>query len=116
MLLNIYSDIIKHKYGHFKLNLTNNIYIYNFVYYRYLDYDVVRMRNNDDIIEYQRSLDGSYQPILIQPGQQENRAKKTENEGEHLKRNRRSLYFNKKGRPYTANRKIRKVKLALKSQ
>jgi len=83
------------------------------MYYRYLDYDVVRMRNNDDIIEFQRSLNGSYQPILIQPAQTENKATKNEQEAEPLSRNKRSLYY-KKGRPYT-NRKIRKVKLTLKT-
>jgi len=83
------------------------------MYYRYLDYDVVRMRNNDDIIEFQRSLDGSYQPILIQPEQIENKAPKAEKEAETLNRNRRSLYY-KNGRPYT-NRKIKKVKLTLKT-
>ncbi|CAI6352269.1 unnamed protein product [Macrosiphum euphorbiae] len=80
---------------------------------RYLDYDVVRMRNNDDIIEFQRSLNGSYQPILIQPAQIENKTTKNEKEAETLSRNRRSLYY-KKGRPYT-NRKLRKVKLTLKT-
>jgi len=83
------------------------------MYYRYLDYDVVRMRNNDDILEFQRSLNGSYQPILIQPAQIENKVNKNENEAEPLSRNRRSLYY-KKGKPYT-NRKIRKVKLTLKT-
>jgi len=74
---------------------------------------VVRMRNNDDIIEFQRSLNGSYQPILIQPAQIENKTTKNEKEAETLSRNRRSLYY-KKGRPYT-NRKLRKVKLTLKT-
>jgi len=72
------------------------------------------MRNNDDIIEFQRSLNGSYQPIFIQPAQLENKAINSEKEAEPLSRNRRSLYY-KKGRPYT-NRKIRKVKLTLKTQ
>lgn len=83
------------------------------MYYRYLDYDVVRMRNNDDIIDFQRSLNGSYQPIFIQPAQTENKATKNEKEAEPLSRNRRSVYYTN-GRPYT-NRKIRKVKLTLKT-
>lgn len=88
--------------------------------YRYLDYDVVRMRNNGDIVEFQRSLDGSYLPIIIQPEpqeQQENKKSETEKEAEKeaepLKRNRRSIYY-KNGRPY-ANRKIRRVKLTVKT-
>ncbi|XP_025204318.1 uncharacterized protein LOC112601103 [Melanaphis sacchari] len=82
---------------------------------RYLDYDVVKMRNNDDIIEFQRSLNRSYQPILIQPAEEiENKDTKTEKEAKPLNRKRRSLYY-KKGRPYT-NRKIRKVKLTLKTE
>uniref|UniRef100_A0A2S2NNX5 Uncharacterized protein n=1 Tax=Schizaphis graminum TaxID=13262 RepID=A0A2S2NNX5_SCHGA len=81
---------------------------------RYLDYDVVKMRNNDDIIEFQRSLNRSYQPILIQPAEEiENKDTKTEKEAKPLNRKRRSLYY-KNGRPYTS-RKIRKVKLTLKT-
>lgn len=83
------------------------------VYYRYLDYDVVRMRNNDDLIEFQRALNGSYEPIVVQPEQQENRKVESEQTAEPLKRSRRSLYH-KNGRVYT-NRKMRKVKLTFKS-
>ncbi|VVC25692.1 Hypothetical protein CINCED_3A006128 [Cinara cedri] len=82
---------------------------------RYLDYDVVRMRNNDDIIEYQRALNGSYEPIVIRPEliQQENKTAKTSNEAEPLKRNRRSLNHKKEKR--YKNRKMRKVKSTPKS-
>lgn len=81
---------------------------------RYLDYDVVKMRNNDDIIEFQRSLNRSYQPVLIQPAEEiGNKDTKTEKEDKPLNRKRRSLYY-KKGKPYT-NRKIRKVKVTLKT-
>jgi len=74
------------------------------------------MRNNGDIVEFQRSLDGSYLPIIIQPEpqeQQENKKTETEKEAEPLKRNRRSIYY-KNGRPY-ANGKIRRVKLTVKT-
>lgn len=94
---------------------TNKIFVP--VFNRYLDYDVVRMRNNDDVVEFQRAMDGSYVPIVVQPPQerQANTQAETETarEAKPLKRNRRSLYY-KKGRPY-ANRKIRKVKLTVKT-
>lgn len=84
------------------------------MYFRYLDYDVVKMRNNDDIIEFQRSLNRSYQPVLIQPAEDVgNKDMKTDKEDKPLSRKRRSLYY-KKGKPYT-NRKIRKVKVTLKT-
>lgn len=83
------------------------------MHYRYLDYDVVRMRNNDDIIEFQRALNGSYQPIMILPEQLENQKSENEKEVEPLKRSRRSLHHNK-GRAYR-NRKIKKVRLSLKT-
>lgn len=83
------------------------------VHYRYLDYDVVRMRNNDDLIEFQRALNGSYEPIVVQPEQEEHKNAEGEKTAEPLKRSRRSLYH-KNGRVYT-NRKMRKVKLTLKS-
>lgn len=71
------------------------------------------MRNNEDIIEFQRALNGSYKPIIIQTDQQENKKSENEKQTEPIKRNRRSLNY-KKSRPYT-NRKIRKVRLTLKT-
>jgi len=53
------------------------------VYCRYLDYDVVRMRNNDDLIEFQRALNGSYTPIIIQPEQQVNKVLKLKKKLSH---------------------------------
>lgn len=85
-----------------------------FVYCRYLDYDVVRMRNNDDIIEFQRSLNGSYEPIVIQPEQAENKTTEKSNENGTIKKRRRRSLFLKKGKPYV-NRKISKVKLTIKT-
>lgn len=86
------------------------------MYCRYLDYDVVRMRNNEDLIEFQRSLNGSYEPIVIQPEQEESKKTETSDEGEPIKkRSRRSAVYYKKAKPY-ANRKISKVKLTVKTQ
>lgn len=82
------------------------------VYYRYLDYDVVRMRNNDDIIEYHSALNRTYEPFVIQPElQQENKTIKLPKEAETIKRSRRSLYHKKE--PYKrfyTNLRIRKFK------
>lgn len=78
------------------------------------------MRNNDDIIQFQRALNGSYEPIVIQPEQPEQpeqpKLQKIDSKSEivPLKRTRRSLYNANKGRSYN-NRKIRKVKLSLKT-
>lgn len=84
------------------------------MHFRYLDYDVVRMRNNNDIIEFQRSLNGSYIPIIIQPElkPQEDEQTETIKEVESLKRNKRSIQY-KKSKPYR-NLKIRTVKLTVK--
>lgn len=84
------------------------------MHFRYLDYDVVRMRNNNDIIEFQRSLNGSYIPVVIQPELKQQEDKQTEiiKEAEPLKRNKRSIQY-KKGKPY-GNRKIKKIKLIVK--
>lgn len=71
------------------------------------------MRNNEDIIEFQRALNGSYEPIMIQTNQQENKKSENEKQTEPIKRSRRSLNYNK-GRPHT-NRKIRKVRFTLKT-
>lgn len=70
------------------------------------------MRNNDDI-EFQRTLNGSYQPIIIQPEQLENQKTDSEKQVEPLKRSKRSLHHNR-GRNYR-NRKIKKVRLTLKT-
>lgn len=68
------------------------------------------MRNNDDIIEFQRSLNGSYEPIIIHPEvQQENKTTEPVKQAsgtEPLQRNRRSLNH-MKGKTY-GNRKIKK--------
>lgn len=82
------------------------------MHFRYLDYDVVRMRNNNDIIEFQRSLNGSYIPIIIQPEQQQDKQTETIKEAEPLKRKKRSIQY-KKSKPY-GNLKIRTVKLTVK--
>lgn len=71
------------------------------------------MRNNEDIIEFQRALNGSYEPIMIQTNQQENKKSENVKQTEPIKRSRRSLNYNK-GRSYT-NRKIRKVRLTLRT-
>jgi len=86
------------------------------VFYRYLDYDVIRMRNNDDIVEFQRALNGSYEPIQSEP-QQESETAETEKRvdaTEPSKRSRRSLN-RAKGRAAYANRKFRKVKFTVKT-
>lgn len=67
------------------------------------------MRSNDDIIQFQRALNGSYEPVIVQPEQQTYEQIPNVNEAEYLKRNRRSLK-NKKGRT-SINRKTKKVKL-----
>lgn len=81
------------------------------------------MRDNNDFVQFQRALDGSYEPIIIQseqPGQpkqvEHQNTSKTESYSESvpLKRTRRSLYSVNKGRPH-GNRKVKKVKLTLKS-
>ncbi|XP_050424879.1 uncharacterized protein LOC126835992 [Adelges cooleyi] len=71
---------------------------------RYLDYDVVRMRNNDDYIELQRALNnGKFQPFVVEPETSENKNTET------AKRTRRSLPI---ATPKIhMNRKLRKVKL-----
>lgn len=84
------------------------------MHFRYLDYDVVRMRNNNDIIEFQRSLNGSYIPVVIQPELKQQGDKQTETikETEPLKRNKRSIQY-KNSKPFK-NLKIRTVKLTAK--
>lgn len=77
------------------------------------------MRNNNDFIQFQRALNGSYEPIIIQSEELEQaeqpniQISESYSESEPLKRTRRSLYRTNKRRP-DANRKVKKVKLSLK--
>lgn len=73
------------------------------------------MRNNDDIIEFQRALNGSYEPIVILPEQQENKTSEIQKQVEAeppLTRSRRAL-SSIRGKAHT-NRKIKKIRLTLK--
>lgn len=72
---------------------------------RYLDYDVVKMRNNDDYISLQRALNNEqYQPLLVLPENDQTVSTAEENQP---KRTRRSLHYpTQKGHK---NRKQKKV-------
>ncbi|XP_050549144.1 uncharacterized protein LOC126910541 [Daktulosphaira vitifoliae] len=74
---------------------------------RYLDYDVVKMRNNDDYVELQRTLNNEkYQPLIIL-SEKDQTVSTTEQEQPN--RSRRSLHYLKQ--KDHGNHKQKKVKL-----